>query len=65
VPRTMMLTVIIGFVTAVPFTLAILFSSSDLEAVANSPLPILEVFYQATGSQAATAVVSTFWSGWC
>jgi choline transport protein len=60
----MILTILIGFLTALPFTLAMLFSSKDLEAVANSSLPILEIYYQATGSRAGTTflIVWLLWN---
>lgn len=50
----MLLTIVIGFFTVVPFTLSLMFSVQDLEAVANSPIPIVEVFMQTTASTPAT-----------
>ncbi|EXJ85333.1 hypothetical protein A1O1_05697 [Capronia coronata CBS 617.96] len=60
IPRVMILTMVIGFGTVMPFILAILFSSNDLDAISASALPILEVYYQATGSKGAAAFF-TFW----
>ena len=55
VPRVIGLTILIGFVTAVPFVLAILLSATDLAAVAASLVPLLTAFRQATGSPAASS----------
>lgn len=60
IPRVMCLTIFIGVGTVVPFTLAFMFSTNDLEAIANAPLPILEVYHQATGSKAGAAVFTTW-----
>lgn len=54
------LTIIIGFCTSVPWTLAFMFSSNDLEAVSISSLPIYEIYQQALKSDAA----ATFFAAW-
>ena len=41
------MTMIIGVATSLPLLLAMMFCVSDLDAVANSQLPSLEVTYQA------------------
>jgi choline transport protein len=46
-------TIVIGFLTTLPLILAMMFTIRDLDAVLASPLPSLEVYYQATGSAAA------------
>jgi choline transport protein len=56
----MWLTMVIGIVTVIPWTLAFMFSTTDLTAVANSGLPILTVYYQALNNQAG-AVFFTCW----
>ncbi|QKX64666.1 uncharacterized protein TRUGW13939_11842 [Talaromyces rugulosus] len=61
IPRIMCWTVLIGLGTTVPFVLALLFSSQDLDAIASSGLPILEVFYQATGYHKSACAVFAFW----
>ncbi|WYZ35131.1 hypothetical protein EsH8_I_001407 [Colletotrichum jinshuiense] len=53
IPRALMSTILIGFVSAFTFSVAMLYSFTELEPVLSSPLPILEVWYQATGSSAA------------
>jgi choline transport protein len=60
VPRAMYLTMIIGMTTAFLWMLAFTFSSSDLEEVSLSYLPILTVYYQALGSQGGAAFFA-FW----
>lgn len=60
VPRAMYLTMIIGMTTAFLWMLAFTFSSSDLEEVSLSYLPILTVYYQALGSQGG----ATFFAFW-
>ncbi|KAF5584580.1 choline transporter [Fusarium pseudoanthophilum] len=61
VPRVMCWTVLIGLGTTIPFFLALLFSVHDLNAVASSGLPIMEVFYQATGNRRDACTVLTVW----
>lgn len=41
----------VGLITALPFTLAMMFVIKDLDAVRLSTLPSLELFHQATGSK--------------
>jgi choline transport protein len=60
VPRAMIGTMVIGILTCIPFTLAVLFSSQDLEEVSLSPLPIMTVYVQALGN-ADAALFFTFW----
>ena len=40
VPRILILIMLIGTGTAVPWAIAFMFSTNDLEAIATSPLPI-------------------------
>ncbi|KIV82016.1 hypothetical protein PV11_04157 [Exophiala sideris] len=50
-------TILIGFVTTLPLILAMMFTVRSIDDVLASPLPSLEVYYQATGSAvAATAL---------
>ncbi|KAK6371625.1 hypothetical protein LTS17_008877 [Exophiala oligosperma] len=55
VPQVMGATMLVGILTALPIMLALMFCMNDLDAVINSPLPSLEIVYQATGSKAATS----------
>ncbi|KAF9889608.1 hypothetical protein FE257_007116 [Aspergillus nanangensis] len=58
VPRALMSTVIIGFVTTFGFMIAMLYCTHDLDAVVASPtgVPIYEMWYQATNSDVAATV---------
>lgn len=61
VPQTMLITVVIGIVTTIPWSLAFMFSIQDLDSVSSSSLPIMEVYYQTLRkSQAATAFLTTW-----
>ncbi|KXH50652.1 hypothetical protein CSIM01_01501 [Colletotrichum simmondsii] len=63
IPKALISTMTIGFVSAFTFSVAMLYSFTDLEPVLSSPygppilsgpkLPILEIWSQATGSSAA------------
>lgn len=58
--RAMNLTMLIGFLTAFPMSLALMFGLTDIDAVVKSNLPSAEIFYQITGSKA----VVTFMMCW-
>lgn len=56
----MMLAIIMGIISTVPWTLAFMFSTNDLEAVSASTLPILTVYQQALNNHSA----ATFFAVW-
>ncbi|KAF9887402.1 hypothetical protein FE257_010257 [Aspergillus nanangensis] len=58
VPLALLSTVVIGFVTAFAFSISMLYSLVDLEAVLTTAteVPIYEIWYQATRSPAAATV---------
>lgn len=61
VPRSMVLTVLINGTLAFGWIIALLFSIGDVDAALDSKTgyPIIQIFYQATGSiPAATAMMS-------
>ncbi|KAJ5623185.1 amino acid transporter, partial [Penicillium lividum] len=60
VPRAMGLTMLVGMVTVIPWTIAFLFSITDTDAVASSSIPVYTIYLQATRSQPA-ATVLTVW----
>ncbi|KEQ93028.1 hypothetical protein AUEXF2481DRAFT_74039 [Aureobasidium subglaciale EXF-2481] len=60
VPRVLMLIMIMGSATTIPWAIAFMFSTNDLGSVASSFLPIWEVYHQATKSQSA----ATFFAVW-
>jgi choline transport protein len=49
-----------GIVIVTPWTVAMLYSIKDLNAVQGSFLPSFEVFYQATGSKAAATGLQAY-----
>ena len=51
---------LIGFCTAFPMSLALMFGLTDIDAVLKSSLPSAEIFYQITGSKA----IVTFMMCW-
>ncbi|KAL8666977.1 MAG: hypothetical protein Q9168_007356, partial [Polycauliona sp. 1 TL-2023] len=60
IPKAMNLTMAIGFLTAFPMSLALMFGITDIDAVLNSDLASAEIFYQITGSKG----IVTFMMGW-
>ena len=61
VPRTLILTIVINGIMAFGFLLTILFSIGNVETALNTPtgFPIIEIFYQATGSKTAATLMET------
>ncbi|KIW10678.1 hypothetical protein PV08_11642 [Exophiala spinifera] len=59
VPKVIMYPVLMGFVTAFPFAISLSFVITDFERVITTPtgLPLIEVYYQATGSKAGTTIL--------
>ncbi|EGW30422.1 uncharacterized protein SPAPADRAFT_57208 [Spathaspora passalidarum NRRL Y-27907] len=55
VPKAVIGTVIIGFLTSFPYSIAVFFCLKDLPAIQNSNtgVPIMDLYYQATKSKAA------------
>ncbi|KAL2040341.1 hypothetical protein N7G274_006784 [Stereocaulon virgatum] len=60
IPLAMNLTMCIGFLTAFPMTLALMFGMTDIDAVLNSKLASAEIFYQITQSKG----IVTFMQCW-
>ncbi|KAF1846141.1 amino acid transporter [Cucurbitaria berberidis CBS 394.84] len=54
IPRSMILSVIINSTMQFLYMITVLFCIGDVTLVSASPLPIIQVYYQATGSRAAT-----------
>ncbi|KAL5092270.1 hypothetical protein Trisim1_002157 [Trichoderma cf. simile WF8] len=61
VPKVMMYPILMGVISALPFAIALSFVITDFEAVLTTPtgLPLIEVYYQATGSKVATSILMT------
>ncbi|KAI9718467.1 MAG: hypothetical protein M1828_006712 [Chrysothrix sp. TS-e1954] len=60
IPLAMNLTMLIGFLTAFPMSLALMFGVTDTDKVLDSKLPSAEIFYQITDSK----TVVTFMMCW-
>lgn len=60
IPRALNMTMGIGFVTAFPMFLALMFAVTDIDAILNSNLPSLQMFYQITQNRS----VATFMMCW-
>jgi choline transport protein len=56
VPRSMIFSVVVNATMQFLYMITVLFCIGDVDRVSASPLPIIEVYYQATGSRAATNV---------
>ncbi|KAM0228544.1 hypothetical protein ACHAPO_010621 [Fusarium lateritium] len=58
IPRALISTIVIGFTTAFAFTLAMLYSLNNFDEVLKNAtgVPIYEIWYQATSSEAAATV---------
>lgn len=54
VPRSMIFSVVVNATMQFLFMITVLFTIGDVDRVSASALPIIEVYYQATGSRAAT-----------
>ncbi|KAF2798207.1 amino acid transporter [Melanomma pulvis-pyrius CBS 109.77] len=57
VPQIMGVTLVVGLLSSLPLFIALMFCMTDLDAVRSSPLPSLEIIYQATGSRVATSIL--------
>jgi choline transport protein len=54
VPRSMIFSVVVNGIMQFLYMVTVLFTIGDVDRVSASPLPIIEVYYQATRSRAAT-----------
>lgn len=64
VPRAMLWPIVIGLFTAFPFTIACMAAISNLDAVLGTTtgLPLVEIYYQGTGSIVATTILMSFFA---
>ncbi|KAF2847928.1 amino acid transporter [Plenodomus tracheiphilus IPT5] len=58
VPKAMVLATFLNAIMMIAFCICLMFTIGDEEAVANSILPITEVFFSATGSKAASTALT-------
>ncbi|KAF2963967.1 hypothetical protein GQX73_g9605 [Xylaria multiplex] len=54
VPQVIIMTMVIGLITALPLFIALMYFMTDLDAVRDSALPSMELVYQATGNRNVT-----------
>ncbi|KAF4470382.1 choline transporter [Fusarium albosuccineum] len=54
VPQVIIVTMFIGLATSLPMFLALMYFMTDLDAFRTSPLPSMELVYQATGNRGVT-----------
>lgn len=59
VPRVIIVTVVLGFLTAFPYAIVMFFCITDSSEVVSSILPILQIYYQATGSKHLSAFMQS------
>ncbi|KAF5572395.1 HNM1-choline permease [Fusarium pseudoanthophilum] len=59
-PQVLNMSMAMGIVIVIPWTVAMLYSIKDLSAVQSSFLPSFELFYQATGSKAAATGLQAY-----
>lgn len=59
VPRVILWPLVMGLMTTFPFVVSLMYSITDLDAVFNTTagLPIIEIYYQATGSRVAASIL--------
>lgn len=59
VPKIILYPILFGLITAIPFTCACMNAITDIQAVLDSPsgLPLIEIYYQSTGSKEAASVL--------
>lgn len=62
VPKVIMLPLVMGLLTAFPFAASLIYSINDLSAVLSAGMPLMEIYYQATGSRAAASVMLAFFA---
>ncbi|KAF2864925.1 amino acid/polyamine transporter I [Massariosphaeria phaeospora] len=65
VPRAMFFATSSNAIMQFAFCVCLMFCIGDEEAVSNSILPITEVFYSATGSKAASTIMTIMMAGIC
>lgn len=59
VPRIIIATILLGFVTAFPYAIVMFFCITDSTQVVSSILPILQIYYQATGNKSLSAFMQS------
>ncbi|WZH50407.1 amino acid/polyamine transporter I [Fusarium acuminatum] len=59
IPKALICTIAVGFVTGLPVVFALMFSTKDLEAIGAAAVPSLEIFHQLYNSKAAAIALQS------
>lgn len=59
VPKAIIITILLGFATSFPYAIVMFFCITDSSTVAESILPILQIYYQATGNKSLSAFMQS------
>jgi choline transport protein len=64
VPKVILYPLIVGLIIAFPFAAALMYAITDLDAVFNTVtgLPLIEIYYQGTGSKAAASIFTALFA---
>jgi choline transport protein len=64
VPKVILFPLAMGLLTAFPFTIALMYSITDVSAVLNTAtgLPLLEIYFQGTESKIGASVLTAFFA---
>lgn len=59
VPKVLLCNVLLGFVTSFTYSIVMFYCVIDINSVINSILPIVEIYYQATGNKSLSAFMQS------
>jgi len=62
VPKVIMMPLVMGLLTAFPFAASLIYSIKDLPAVLSADMPLMEIYYQGTGSYVAASILLGFFA---
>jgi len=64
VPKVIMYPLVMGLATAFPFAVSLMYAITDIDAVLGTitGLPVLEIYYQGTGSKVAASILMALFS---
>lgn len=62
IPKVIMLPLVMGLLTAFPFVASLIYCIKDLDAVLSADMPLMEIYYQGTGSHVAASILLAFFA---
>lgn len=62
IPKVIMLPLVMGLLTAFPFVASLIYCIKDLSAVLSADMPLMEIYYQGTGSRVAASILLAFFA---